>query len=148
MQGDPLLTANHTIPIFLVGDSAYPLLRWLIKPFPESPILTNRQKTFNYRICCGRIVVEMAFGRLKAHWRRLSKQNDMSIGNVPNVVAACCVLHNICEIRGDEFNGEWLQEVEEMLPSTSTSPSTCTYTSTSGTAVRDTLVNYFVLNPL
>lgn len=44
LQGDPLLTANHTIPIFLVGDSAYPLLRWLIKPLPESPILTNRHQ--------------------------------------------------------------------------------------------------------
>jgi len=102
------IKVNHTIPVFLVGDSAYPLLRWLINPFPESSVLTNRQKTFNYRICRRRVVVEMAFGRLKARWRRLSKQNDMSIDNVLTVVAACCVLHNICEVHGDEFNNEWL----------------------------------------
>lgn len=111
-------------------------------------MLTNRQKTFNYRICRGRVVVEMAFGCLKARWRHLSKQNDMSIDNVPNVVAACCVLHNICEIHGDEFNNQWLQEIEEALPSSSTPPSTCTYASTSGTDVIDGLVDYFALNPL
>ena len=71
LQGDPLLMVNHTIPVFLVGDSAYPLLRWLIKPFLESSVLTNRQKTFNYRICHGCVAVEMAFGCLKARWRHL-----------------------------------------------------------------------------
>ena len=48
----------------------------------------------------------MAFGRLKARWRRLYKKIDMHINNVPNVVLACCILHNICEIHGDEFNEE------------------------------------------
>ena len=56
-------------------------------------------------------MVEIAFGRFKAQWKRLLKQNDMYVENVPNVVAACCVLHNICEIHGDTFNEEWLQDV-------------------------------------
>ncbi len=26
------------------------------------------------------------------------------------VVTACCVLHNICEIHGDTFDDDWLEE--------------------------------------
>ena len=32
------------------------------------------------------------------------KCNDMLIENVPNVIAAACVLHNMCEIHGDIFD--------------------------------------------
>ena len=39
--------------------------------------------------------------------------NDMHIENVPNVVGACCMLHNICEIHNDTFNEEWLQNMNE-----------------------------------
>ena len=38
---------------------------------------------------------ECAFGRLKARW-----QIDMGLKSVPNIVYACFVLHNICEIKG------------------------------------------------
>ena len=71
---------------FLIGDSAYPLLLWLVKPFLFSSVLTSQQKLFNYRLSRARVVVEIAFGRLKARWHRLSKQIDMDIDNVPHVV--------------------------------------------------------------
>ena len=31
--------------------------------------------------------------------------------DVSEVVAACCVLHNICEVKGDE---DWAEDVEEV----------------------------------
>ena len=37
LQGDELCVDGCEIPVFLVGDSAYPLLPWLIKPFATSP---------------------------------------------------------------------------------------------------------------
>ena len=37
----------------------------------------------------------------------------MLVENVPNIVAVCCVLHNICEIHGDTFNKEWMQAADE-----------------------------------
>ena len=61
------------VPTVLVGDSGYPLLPWLIKPFTFSTVLTLKEKKFNYRLSRARIVVENAFGMLEAWWRRLSK---------------------------------------------------------------------------
>ena len=77
----------------MIGDSAYPIHSWLMKPFSFSSDLTTQQCTYNYRISRARIVAENAFGRPKACWRRLMKRNDMYIHNVPVVAAAVCVLH-------------------------------------------------------
>ena len=92
----------------LVADSAYPLLLWLLKPFVNHGSLTQDQKNFNYHLSCARIVSENAFGRLKVKWRRLIRQNDVEVASVPNVVVACCILHNICEIHCEEFDNAWL----------------------------------------
>ena len=69
------------------------------------------------------MVVENAFGRLKGRWkmhlvgsrdggrwRCLLKRLDFKLDNVANVVAACVVLHNMCEIYGDPYLQEWTAE--------------------------------------
>ena len=93
LQGSSLRFGRHEIPTLLVGDTAYPIQSWLMKPFTHSPTLTHEQKLFNYKLSRARVVVEIAFGRLKARWRRLSKQMDIHIDNVPYIVTACCVLY-------------------------------------------------------
>ena len=75
---DKNITVNGVnIPLYLIGDSAYSLQTWLMKPFTHNTALTSQQKTFNYRLCRARIVVENAYGRLKARWCRLMKRNDV-----------------------------------------------------------------------
>ncbi len=38
------------------------------------------------------------------------KRNDTSIGDITTLVsAACCVLHNICEVREESFDDEWIE---------------------------------------
>ena len=95
------------VPVCIIGDSPYSLLTWLIKPFGDSA--TTEQKYFDYHLLSARMVVENAFGWLKGRWRRLLKNIDMLPENVPTVIAACCILHNICEIHGETFNDSWLQ---------------------------------------
>ena len=46
-------------------------------------------------------VTEDRFWRLKGGWGCLLKRNDTEISLLSNVIAACCTLHNICEVHGD-----------------------------------------------
>ena len=100
------------VPIFLLGDPAYPLLPWLMKPFPRHANLTRSQKSYNYRQSRARMVVENAFGRLKARWRCLLKRYDCHISKLPDTIVTCCILHNICESHGEHFDDNWMTEVQ------------------------------------
>lgn len=132
---------NVDVPLFLLGDSAYPLQTWLMKPFPESSTNTH-QKLYNYRTSRARIVIENAFGRLKGRWRRLMKKNDMNIDNVPHIIAACCVLHNICEVHGESFDSTWAMEDENNLPQP-VAPATADGIQNHAKQIRDALLQYF-----
>ena len=55
------------------------------------------------------MLVEGAFGRLKCRFRCLLKRNDTSLQKLPVKIAVCCALHNLCEMNGEKFNPEWLQ---------------------------------------
>ena len=57
-------SASHTIlnadiPVHFIGDSAYSMDVWLLKPFNDNPNLSPQQKYFNYRLSRLCIVVEM-----------------------------------------------------------------------------------------
>ena len=60
----------------------------------------NEEAIFNNMLRGARNPIECAFGRLKARWQVLNKGIDMALKSVPNVVYACFVLHNICEVKG------------------------------------------------
>ncbi|KAK9979860.1 hypothetical protein ABG768_013268 [Culter alburnus] len=107
----PDVTKNicgHDVGYFVLGDAAYPLKSWLMKPFTDNGQLTPQKLVYNQKTSRARVVVENAFGRLKGRWRCLLKRNDCSTHKVKSLVIACCVLHNLCEMNGDEFREEWV----------------------------------------
>ena len=87
----------------ILGDGAYPLFSWLVKPYPQGPALTGVKKGFNSKVSFARVVAEIAFGILKARWRCLLKRIDTQIANVSDQTIACSVLHNICQENGEQY---------------------------------------------
>ena len=114
---------GQDIPLLVLGDPAYPLLSWLLKAYIDNGSLTAQQKLFNYRLSKARVVVEHAYGRLKGRWQCLLKRNDVMIRYYPSLVAACCVLHNICETHHEAFNDDWIQDDPNSLSNSQNSQS-------------------------
>lgn len=132
------------VPVVILGDPAYPLQTWLMKPFSDQGRLTREERSFNYHLSHARVVVECAFGRLKGRWRCLLKRNDTNLHFVPTLVTACCVLHNLCEVHGDGFDEEWLFPVDEQVPRlNSTSTGTAGGSNTTAGNIRRAFCRYF-----
>ncbi|GAA6231458.1 putative nuclease HARBI1 [Lates japonicus] len=106
-----ILSEGVEVPVHLVGDASFPLRPWLMKGYSEEQQLSPEQRRFTYTLSSARSVVDTAFTRLKGRWRCLLKKSDIDVSMMPRIVAACCVLHNICELRGDSFLPEWNMEM-------------------------------------
>ena len=118
-----------------LADAGYGASNWLLTPvrFPAAP----KEVRYNNRHCSGRVCIERAFGRLKGKWRLLQNKCRLKPGiylwflfaktktikyyleKLSQIIAVCCMLHNI----GLEFNleddDEWMEEdnsdVEELV---------------------------------
>ncbi|XP_063775475.1 putative nuclease HARBI1 [Pseudophryne corroboree] len=97
--------------------AAYPLRHWLMKGYTQHLQLSPIQVAYTHTLSSARMVVENAFGRLKGRWRCLMKWNDVDLKFMPHVVAAFCVLHNICELQKEQFPEEWTVKDPEVTPS-------------------------------
>ncbi|KAF3964725.1 hypothetical protein CMV_011019 [Castanea mollissima] len=103
--------------VWIVGNSGYPLLDWVLVPYTHSN-LTWPQNAFNEKIGEIQKVAKDAFARLKGRWCCLQKRTEVKLQDLPVVLGACCVLHNICELRNEEMDPEYRFELvdDEMVP--------------------------------
>lgn len=103
--------------VWIVGNSGYPLTDWVLVPYAQ-PHLTWAQHAFNERIGEVQSVARNAFARLKGRWGCLQRRTEVKLQDLPVVLGACCVLHNICEMRGEEMDPEMGFDLvdDEMVP--------------------------------
>uniref|UniRef100_A0A8C3PC11 Putative nuclease HARBI1 n=1 Tax=Chrysemys picta bellii TaxID=8478 RepID=A0A8C3PC11_CHRPI len=107
-----IMVGEVEMPIVILGDPAYPLMPWLMKPYTGS--LDSSKERFNYRLSRCQMTVECAFGRLKGRWRSLYGKLDLAENSIPTVISACCALHNICEGKDESFTQAWPSEVQHL----------------------------------
>ena len=94
---------NVKIRLLLLSDSAYPATLWQVKSYKQNIMLNHSQKKFNKALSSARVTTEHAFGVLKGCWRCLLKWLDNNLENIPDIILACCVLHNITQLKGDNY---------------------------------------------
>lgn len=83
------------IPYVIVGDEAFPLKEYLMKPYPQRTGLDEGQRIFNYRLSRARRIVENAFGILCNRFRVILRSPILlSPEKVEKTVLCCCTLHN------------------------------------------------------
>ena len=93
---EPMTNDNELIPYFLVGDDAFSLMTWLMKPYSRRG-LTVAERTFNYRISRVKRMVENPFGLLVQVWCCLLKIMELAPAMATTVT--CIVLHNLLQDR-------------------------------------------------
>ncbi|KAH7949270.1 hypothetical protein HPB49_006933 [Dermacentor silvarum] len=97
------------MPYFFVGDEAFPLKTFMMRPYSRKtlqPLLVttadsnqsfeekHQRRIFNYRLSRARRVVENAFGIMAQRWRILRRPFKAKDDNVNRIVCACVTLHN------------------------------------------------------
>ena len=75
LTGHQRMINGCNIPVFLIGDSAYPLKKWLLKKIADNDRITAEQKNFNYQFSRARIVVENAFRRTKGSMAKADEED-------------------------------------------------------------------------
>ena len=100
---EPIPGDDKDMPYFIVGDDAFALKSWLMKPFSRRN-MERDERIFNYRLSRARRVVENAFGILANRFQCLLTTLKQTPNNVESITLACVCLHNIMRIRypGDQ----------------------------------------------
>ncbi|KAJ0531898.1 putative harbinger transposase-derived nuclease domain-containing protein [Helianthus annuus] len=90
---------------WVVGNSGYYLKDWVLVPYTHQN-LSWSQHAFNQRLDELQMIAKDAFMRLKGRWGCLQKRTEVKLQELPMVLGACCVLHNICEMHNEEMDVE------------------------------------------
>ena len=83
---------------YLLGDMGYLFNTWLVTPckdLSQGGVQSVEDKNFYQKLRTRRCIIENAFGILKGVFRELSHVMETHIMIVPDMIVACCLLHNL-----------------------------------------------------
>ncbi|XP_036143346.1 protein ALP1-like [Monomorium pharaonis] len=79
------------LPYCLVGDEAFLLKPYLLRPYPGRG-LTPKQDVYNYRLSRARRTIENTFGILASQWRVYRKPIIAAPENAKQMVPFVCII--------------------------------------------------------
>lgn len=91
---EPLPGTDAALPHVLVGDEAFPLRPFMMRPFPGTALTSPQRRVANYRMSRARLTCENAFGILAQRWRVYGGAIGCTVPTAKLIVQATCVLHN------------------------------------------------------
>ncbi len=148
------------IPYLFLGDSAFPLMPNLMKPYSGDHKKGTPKRIFNYRLSRARRVVENVFGISSSIFRVLRHPMELQPEKAEIIVLAICHLHNFLrrnkqsrslympsqsidrEQDGNIVNGSWRNEPRgsSFLPLRNIPRRSTEYAQN----IRDELADYFI----
>lgn len=138
-------------PFVFIGDEAFPLRTYLMRPFPRRRTQENSMASyFNYRLSRARMTVECAFGISAARFRILLKAIETKVENAVHIVKSICILHNtILDMENDLFINvsETENNIQERIPNLNVSRSNNRYPREAEN-IREVFSQYFFTNKI
>ena len=106
--------SGKKVPFMFVGDDAFPLKRYLMKPFPFRD-QTEQQRIYSYLVSRARRVSENAFGILCAKWGVFRSRIHLPPKTVEKLVLACTAMHNkFIREQSDLYNSHGTTDREDI----------------------------------
>lgn len=103
-DGKPLPGTIEKLPFTIIGDEAFPLKTYLLRPYPGPQMYADdTKKKFNDRLSRARKVVEDTFGQLTQKFRIYSRRIKILPQNADKIIMTTCILHNFIKQHGNSI---------------------------------------------
>lgn len=95
MPDDKVLPGTDiSAPCVILGDEAFTLSSYMMRPYPRASTREHNKLIYNYRHCRARRVSENAFGIMAQKFRIYRTPLAVHVDTVTKIVKATCALHN------------------------------------------------------
>ena len=94
LPADGMLQNGENVPYFFLGDDAFALKEFLMKPFPQQG-LNEERRIYNYRHTRARRISENLFGILVNRWRIFFSIINLEPEYVEDCILTALTLHNM-----------------------------------------------------
>lgn len=115
----PLSPGGIDVPYVMVGDEAFPLKNYIMRPYPGRGGLCEERKIYNYRLSRARQTIESSFGIVTNQWAILKGTIVGTVDKCITIVQAILCLHNfLCkaDIGIDQYIGDYMLDVNRKGP--------------------------------